>query len=339
MRDDLLRAKKALALANWFHVFREFAPEVAASRRTPRELYYRTAFFFHTLRRILAARFAGREHAYVFTLATQSLYDASVPGIPHFIYTDHTHLANTYYPAFDRSRLLPERVITLEREAYARACKILVMGGHVARSLAEHYGIPAERTAVVGAGSNVDPDPIPFSDDPARLRRIAFVGVDWERKGGPCLIEAFAIIRKSLPDARLVIVGCSPDASRPGVEIVGRLPRDEVKRHLARSAVLAFPTRIEPFGIAPIEASLQGLPTVASDLGALPEIVIAGVTGALVPPDDPHALASALLRYLADPALAAAHGQAARAHSLSRFTWDATGDRIRAAIEPALAPR
>lgn len=338
VREDLLRAHKLTAATNVLAAFGSFAGDLLTRKRTLREVYYRTPWFFQRLRKMLASRFAGREKEYAFSLATQSLYDASVPGIPHFIYTDHTHLTNLYYPAFDRSRLLAPSIIALEKQAYQNAHRVFVMGSHVARSLVEHYGLPANRAVVIGAGSNIDPSQLPLENDGYSNQRAIFVGVEWARKGGPLLMEAFRKVQRELPDASLTIVGCKPTVRLPNVTVLGRIPRDAVKRELARASLFVFPTRIEPFGIAPIEAHLQNLPVVASDLGAIPDIVLAGKTGALTPTDDPVKLAEAIIDYLQHPGKCREHGEAGRIHVMQNFTWDTTGDRMREAILASLKP-
>ena len=70
---------------------------------------------------------------------------------------------------------------------------------------------------------------------------------------------------------------------------------------LRRADVLVHPARWEGFGLAVLEAMLCGLPVVATRVSSIPEIVVDGETGLLVPPDDPSALGAALQRVLADP--------------------------------------
>jgi glycosyltransferase involved in cell wall biosynthesis len=86
----------------------------------------------------------------------------------------------------------------------------------------------------------------------------------------------------------------------------------------------------------------MGLPVVASDVGALPEIVVNEKTGFLVPPNDSNQLAQALIRVLSDPTLASRIGAAGRLHAVTNFSWEATADvmstGIKARIATALAP-
>jgi glycosyltransferase involved in cell wall biosynthesis len=278
-----------------------------------------------------------RKDGYAFSFQTQSLYDCSTPGLPHFIYSDHSHLANLMYPAFSRTELFPRDWIDLERETYNRARHIFVMSEHVRRSLVDQYGCDPQRTAAVGGGSNVDPTPVPLQNDEYRNQTIVFVGVDWERKGGPTLIEAFQRVRTRFPNARLVIIGTSPVVREPGIEILGRVPREEVKARLARASIFCMPTRIEPFGVAVVEAFFHELPVVATNIGAMPGLVCDGENGRLVPPDDPQALAEALIELLSDPEKCRRFGQAGRELVSKRYSWEIAVERIRAFINEDLA--
>jgi glycosyltransferase involved in cell wall biosynthesis len=78
----------------------------------------------------------------------------------------------------------------------------------------------------------------------------------------------------------------------------------------------------ESFGVAAVEASVCGLPVIASRVGRLPEVVLGGKTGLLVPPGDIDALAFAISRLLADPALRAQMGQAGRQFVLGCYHWE-----------------
>jgi glycosyltransferase involved in cell wall biosynthesis len=88
--------------------------------------------------------------------------------------------------------------------------------------------------------------------------------------------------------------------------------RDDVPRLLAAADLFVLPSRWEGFGLSVLEAMRAGLPVVAAAAGALPEVVLAGRTGLLVPPADPAALAGAIRSLLANPARAEAMGRAGR---------------------------
>ncbi len=102
------------------------------------------------------------------------------------------------------------------------------------------------------------------------------------------------------------------------VRFLGRV--DDVASVLAAADVLVMPSRQEGLGVAALEAMAAGLPVIASRVGGLPEAVVDGATGLLVPPADVPALAAAIARLAADRALARRLGAAGRARVRERFT-------------------
>jgi glycosyltransferase involved in cell wall biosynthesis len=97
-----------------------------------------------------------------------------------------------------------------------------------------------------------------------------------------------------------------------------------------------MPTRLEPFGIAFLEAMMHRLPVVATRIGAIPEIVQDGLTGELVVPGDTDALAKALLGFLGNPARCQRAGEAGYRRATQIYTWEHVAERIRARILPMI---
>jgi glycosyltransferase involved in cell wall biosynthesis len=97
------------------------------------------------------------------------------------------------------------------------------------------------------------------------------------------------------------------------------------------------PSRLEPFGNVAVEAQLAGKPVVASDVQGLPEIVQDGLTGLLVPPDDPAALAAAVGRLLDEPGLAERLAGSGAAAARQRFSPDRYRSGLRAAVQAGTA--
>jgi glycosyltransferase involved in cell wall biosynthesis len=95
----------------------------------------------------------------------------------------------------------------------------------------------------------------------------------------------------------------------------------------------------EPFGLTPLEAMACGRPVVGSAVGGLTYTIADGVTGFLVPPRDPAALATRLHHLLADPALRERMGGAARDRIAREFTWDTVVERTAALYGELLAGR
>jgi glycosyltransferase involved in cell wall biosynthesis len=98
-----------------------------------------------------------------------------------------------------------------------------------------------------------------------------------------------------------------------------------------------MPSLVEPLGIAAVEASLFGLPVVATRIDGFLETVTDGETGLLVPANDPPAIAAALCRLFDDPEEARRMGTAGLARNRRRFDWDEVGRRLRVMAE-AISP-
>ncbi|ONH31948.1 glycogen synthase [Pseudofrankia asymbiotica] len=166
---------------------------------------------------------------------------------------------------------------------------------------------------------------------------VVFVGRITRQKGVPVLLRAAAELD---PRAQLVLCAGAPDtpellaevtelvdalhARRDGVIwISGMLQKPEVIQLLSHASLFACPSVYEPLGIVNLEAMACGAAVVASRVGGIPEVVDDGVTGLLVPPNDPPALAAAMNELLADTARARAMGQAGRDRAVTEFGWPA----------------
>ncbi len=151
--------------------------------------------------------------------------------------------------------------------------------------------------------------PQPLPEDP----RALFVGVLERYKGVDLLDSAWRAVAARVPDAQLRVVGEGPDAARiealasdfPGrVRWTPRVAPDEVARALDEATVLVLPSRSEGLPRIVIEAFCRGRPVIGSTAGGIPDIVEDGVSGLLVPPEAPAALADAVVRVLSDRELA-----------------------------------
>ena len=147
---------------------------------------------------------------------------------------------------------------------------------------------------------------------------ILFLGDAVEDKGIHVLMQAYAMLDEPPP---LVLIGRSEDVpDSDGVVRLGPLPHAAALEAARRALFLVVPSIVpETFGIAALEAMALGKPVVASRIGGLPELVVDGETGRLVPPGDVRALATALEELVARPATRAAMGEAAKVRA-ERFT-------------------
>ena len=335
--EHLKRARGAMAVAA-IVAGATYAPDLLRRQKALKYAAIRTPWLFRWIKRWAADKVDSCR--YDFSFQMQSLFDASVPGVPHFVYTDHTHLENLNYEGFDPANLYSANWIDCERTVYRNAAMVFTRSSNVSASLVSQYFCDPGQLACVYAGSNAEvPDKV--QRDPGRYARknILFAGVDWQRKGGPTLLAAFARVLMRHPDASLTIVGCSPDVGdMPRCRVVGRVPLDQMPRHFAAASIFCLPTQIEPFGIVFVEAMWQQLPVVATNVGAVPDMVENGANGYLVAPGDAKQLADRLNELLDDPIRCASFGAASLDLARDRYDWTAVARRMKCRIEAVLEP-
>ena len=140
-------------------------------------------------------------------------------------------------------------------------------------------------------------------------------------KGITDLRPAFLRLRERYPGLRLRVVGDPPEgiAGENGVEITGRLPREVMPEEYRRADLFVLPTLSDNTPVTLMEAMASGLPVVATAVGGIPELVVPGVTGRLVPPGDIPALAAAIEGLLADQEVRRRMGTASRKTAETRF--------------------
>jgi glycosyltransferase involved in cell wall biosynthesis len=148
---------------------------------------------------------------------------------------------------------------------------------------------------------------------------LVFVGTTLARKGGHVLLDVW---RHSLRDrADLTLVTKDKVGSEPGLRVIGDVDVGDgrINAILEESSVLAFPSTMDASPHVVFEALAHGLPVVVCRSGGMPEQVIDGETGFVVPPNDPDALSAVLAKLIDDPALARQMGAAARADIVRHY--------------------
>jgi phosphatidylinositol alpha-mannosyltransferase len=173
------------------------------------------------------------------------------------------------------------------------------MSRYALDALAREYG----RTDGVLMPGGVDLDafhPLPREPQPT----ILFSGAVYEgRKGLPVLLEALAIVARSVPDVQLWVSGpgdagpflaAAPDAARRRTTVLPIGDPDAQGERYARAWATALPSRGDSFGMVLAESLACGTPLVAANDSALPELVDPGRTGALCEPDDAESVAAAI---------------------------------------------
>jgi glycosyltransferase involved in cell wall biosynthesis len=263
-------------------------------------------------------------------------YRPAVPGVLRASYHDGNLASYLGRPdlGIDRESGSVKRLLAWERRLYDETDVIFTMSEWLRRTFVDEFGQPPEKVVAVGGGSDLPDAPGPHArawDRP----RFLFVGRDFERKGGPELLRAWPAVTAQRPDAELLVVGPRSVGGEPpaGVTLLGPIDRSTDDGEAAfldayrRATAFVLPSLYEPFGIVLLEAMMHGLPCVAADRCAMPEIVEDGVSGRVVDPTDSHALAGALLALIA-PETAQRMGAAGQRRLRERFTWPTVADRI-----------
>jgi glycosyltransferase involved in cell wall biosynthesis len=239
----------------------------------------------------------------------------------------------------------------LARQAQAT----IAVSGSVAEFITGTYHLPASRLTVLHNGIDLAGIRVPCDAERAAQRArlgipetapvIAVVGRLFPNKRQAMLIGLMPAVLQACPGAVLLVVGdgaerpdCEAEVRRLGLGGVVRLlgQRPDVTDLLAAADLLALPSGSEGLPYALIEAAALALPAVACATGGVPEIVRHEVTGLLVPPDDAHGFARAIIRVLRDPVLARRLGTAARQH-VGRFDLEHHLGRLIALYHGALA--
>jgi glycosyltransferase involved in cell wall biosynthesis len=199
------------------------------------------------------------------------------------------------------------------------------------------YGLPESSIRAVPMGANLDADPgyqPPATTGPLKL---LFVGYDWERKGGPLLLEIWRELRRRTGDAQLHIVGARPAAAHglDGVFLHGKIDKSDHQDYLKLTELyrgasfLAMPSREEAYGIVYCEAAAFGRPAIAARTGGVGGVVEDDRTGLLLALDaSPADYADRILALWGDADRYLGMCQAARRHYETTLNWSAWGDAL-----------
>jgi glycosyltransferase involved in cell wall biosynthesis len=218
----------------------------------------------------------------------------------------------------------------------SRASRIVVIGEYWRHYLVETLGVSAEIVMVI---HNAVPLPAAPAPRGGNLRcRIVALGLLGPRKGTPELLEALAAPAMRELDWKAVIAGngavetARERAAALGladrVEIPGWVDAATVSSLLATADIFVLPSHNEGLPVAILEAMGAGLPVVSTPVGAIPELVIAGQTGILVPPGSASALAGALAELVRDPELRMQLGKSGREQVERDFRIEVTVERF-----------
>ena len=278
-------------------------------------------------------------------------------GIPH-VFTFHGFAPIRHWNSgrqrlkMIRRRLGTFLALRLGADAYISVSEFL------ADALASRYLIPRERIQVVYNG--VDLERFSPQGDGAYIREryglvgkkvVLYLGRLTKYKGAQYMLAAAPKVLREIPDAHFLVAGSLRNdfLDLPGmakrlkierhVTFTGFVPDEDIPALYRAADLFCYPSLWEGFGLTPAEAMASGVPVVAFQCTAVPEVVVDGVTGLLVRPRDVAGLAAAITELLWDEERRLVMGRAGREHVEKNFRWDLAAERTEGVYRRVLEGR
>ncbi|MBK8227381.1 MAG: glycosyltransferase family 4 protein [Flavobacteriales bacterium] len=270
-------------------------------------------------------------------------------GMP-FIFLSDTTLANMldyYEPYSALSSWSKRQSLRNESAAIQRSAFAVFPSDWAASSAVRDHGARPEQVAVVPFGANFKTVPsvaIAHGERPSGELRLLFLGVDWERKGGPLVLETVLQLRSAGVPVRLTIAGVVPpiEASEH-IDVIPFIDKNtpdgerRIQALMLSHHFLFVPSRAECYGIVFCEAAACGLPSIARRTGGIAGALVDGVNGRLLPSDAPAADYAEVIRSLwADQSAYSDLQRSARRLFETTHNWKHWGDRMEELIASAL---
>ena len=210
-------------------------------------------------------------------------------------------------------------------------------------NVSQAYGVPLPKTRALHGGA----DSSFLAHGPNQERKGKFTLLFCGRLNGRRPFKTLDVLLKAVPlilqrhNAELNIIGTGPRfdeyaglARTLGIEeevhFLGFVDPTEVPTHYASADLFVLPSRMENFPLVLLDAMASGLPVVATAVGGVPELVVDGETGLLVPPYDPQALAEAVNSLLDNPQSMRVMGAEGKKRVREQYTWDKVAERMAA---------
>jgi glycosyltransferase involved in cell wall biosynthesis len=298
---------------------------------------YINSAWFRQLRKIIHAEQIDVIHAHEFAMNAYGSVLSGLTGVP-VITTVH---GKSYYHDKWRRRFAYRLI--------ARWSKMVAVSEDIRNFLVTQVGIDRDHVMTIHNGIDVKAYIGNFGEDRAQEKDrtkyvIGAVGSLYAVKGHTCLLKALAIVLKTQPDVVCKIAGqghllgqLQTEAAELGIanKVTFLGLRDDIPEFLQNIDVFVLSSLSEGLPLSVLEALAAGKPVVATDVGGVSEVVQDQITGFVVPPKDPEALAARILQVMADQAMSERLGRAGREKVERDFSLDTMTKQYEALYEEA----
>jgi len=294
-------------------------------------------------RRRLARELGARQHDAIFfhTQVTALFSRALMRSVPAVVSLDATPINYDSVGAAYGHRAaggswLDHRKFAINREVFHTALRLVAWSEWARDSLVADYGVPGDRITVIPPGASdsyltLGDERMKGGREPDTERpvRLLFVGNDFERKGGPLLLESIRAIRTRRRFEVHVVTARAIPETRDVIVYHGVTPNSDSLRQLFRDAdIFVLPSLGECLAIALMEAAAAGLPVVATNVGAMAEAAMPGRTALVVSPGDGTALRAALETLIDNEPFRISLGREGHVLARQRFDAEKNGNRL-----------
>jgi glycosyltransferase involved in cell wall biosynthesis len=287
----------------------------------------------------------------LFVSASPQLIAYTKTPIPIIYMTDATFSQiQGYYPYF--SNLANYNIkagIEIDKRAFEKAAHCMLASEWNRQSALEDYKINGNKISVAPLGANMDhvPQSIELNKNQSVQCRLLFLGVEWDRKGGDIVLEAFQLLKQKGINVHLHIIGCVPPvdvSTEKNIIVIPFLDKnrqedfEQLHKIFLQTDFLLLPTRAECAGVVFCEASAYGIPSITTDTGGVTTYVKNNINGFALPfSADAQAYASQIEKIFNDKEKMVSLKNSSRNYYEEQLDWHLWGKLFYATAEKLLS--
>lgn len=281
----------------------------------------------------------------IFAPAASSLVAYLNTSVPVISLSDSTVARMIgYYPTYTRlTKKSIRQANEIERRNIEKSTIILYPSLWAAQSAINDYGASKEKIKVIPLGANLlqtpDRSSLNFNKNLDEIHFL-FLGVEWERKGGPIVLKTLQLLRNKGINASLTICGCTPDIKNenfitiiPFINKNTKEGEEKIAGLFHKSHFLFLPSKAECFGIVFCEASSFGVPSLTNDTGGIGGAVVDGINGFKIKNSSPEVFFELITELIHSPEKYNELAKNSRDFFEEKLNWNSWLKKVKPIIE------